>query len=147
MQPLTGGWRVDASHHTPEQLFALAADVESYPRFLPWCLRARIRSRDGDRLEVENLFGLGLLHARFISHAEAEPPHRLIITSEDGPFRRFKLEWRFSPLGEEGCRVEARYQMLLRSPMMHAAAAMALPGIEHKVVRNFRERVRQVCGD
>jgi len=29
--------------YTPEQLFALVADVERYPEFLPWCVGARIR--------------------------------------------------------------------------------------------------------
>ncbi len=31
--------------YTPEQLFDLVADVGNYPRFLPWCVASRIRSR------------------------------------------------------------------------------------------------------
>src|SRR5437764_1292959 len=31
--------------YTPEQLFALVADVERYPEFLPWCVGARVRER------------------------------------------------------------------------------------------------------
>ncbi|MBT3703754.1 MAG: type II toxin-antitoxin system RatA family toxin, partial [Alphaproteobacteria bacterium] len=33
--------------YSPEQLFALVADVERYPEFLPWCVGARVRSNDG----------------------------------------------------------------------------------------------------
>lgn len=146
MQSLTGGWRADVLRHTPEQLYALAVDVESYPRFLPWCLSARVRRRDGERLEVDNLFGLGPLQARFTSFAEQEPPRRLTITAHDGPFHDFRLVWEFSPLGEGGCRVEARYKMALRSPMLHSLAAMTLPAMERKVVQNFRDRVRRVYG-
>ncbi len=145
MHPLTGGWRVDVPRHTPEELYALAVDIESYPRFLPWCQRAHVRKRDGDRLEVDNLFGLGPLQARFTSLAEQEPPHRLTISAHDGPFRHFKLVWDFEPLGE-GCRVVARYEMALRSPMLHSMAAMTLPAMEHKVVQNFKERIRRVYG-
>ena len=31
--------------YTPEQLFALVADIERYPEFLPWCVGARISER------------------------------------------------------------------------------------------------------
>lgn len=145
MHPLTGGWRVDVPRHTPEELYALAVDIESYPRFLPWCQKARIRTRDGDRMVVDNLFGLGPMQARFTSQAVEEPPQRLTITSQDGPFRRFRLIWEFEPLGE-GCRVEARYKMELHSPMLQSMASMALPTMEHKVVQNFKERIRHVYG-
>jgi coenzyme Q-binding protein COQ10 len=146
MHALKGGWRLDVPRHTPEELYALAVDIESYPRFLPWCLRAHIRKRDGDRLEVDNLFGLGPLQARFTSHAEQQAPHRLTITAHDGPFRRFLLVWEFDDLDGEGCRVKAHYEMVLRSPLMQSMAAMSLPAMEHKVVQNFKERIRRVYG-
>ena len=31
--------------YAPEQIFALVADVERYPEFLPWCVACRITSR------------------------------------------------------------------------------------------------------
>ena len=34
--------------YAPEKLYALVADVQRYPEFLPWCVGARIRRRDGD---------------------------------------------------------------------------------------------------
>ena len=36
--------------YTPAQMYALVADVERYPEFLPWCRAARITRRDGDVL-------------------------------------------------------------------------------------------------
>ena len=32
----------------PEQLFEMVADVKSYPKFLPWCVGARIRSVENE---------------------------------------------------------------------------------------------------
>ena len=29
---------------TPKQVFEMVSDVQSYPKFLPWCVGARIRS-------------------------------------------------------------------------------------------------------
>ena len=32
-------------HHTPEEMYALVADVEKYPEFLPLCQQLVVRSR------------------------------------------------------------------------------------------------------
>ena len=32
--------------YRPAQLFELVASVDRYPEFLPWCIAARIRSRE-----------------------------------------------------------------------------------------------------
>ena len=121
-------------------------DVESYPRFLPWCRLTRIRRRDGDALEVDNLFGAGPIQARFHSRAEFDRPHRLDITARDGPFRRFHLTWRFQPLDGGGVRVTAEYRMELRSGLLQSLARLSLPEVERRVVQAFKERVRMVYG-
>ena len=146
MAGLAGGWRVDFPRHDAEQLFALAADIESYPRFLPWCRSARILSRRDQAWEVDNVFGAGPVLAHFRSHAVFDRPHLLEITASEAPFRRFRLSWRFEPLGAAGCRVTAYYAMDLRSSLLAAMARMALPEMERKVVQRFKDRVRQVYG-
>jgi coenzyme Q-binding protein COQ10 len=145
MSVVTGGWAVDFPHHDCARLFAVAVDIESYPRFIPWCRLARIRRRDGNRLEVDNLFGAGPVQARFRSHAEFDPPNRLDITSRDGPFRHFRLTWRFIALQTDGCRVEADYHMELRSSLLQSLARLSLPEIERRVVQRFKERVHAVA--
>lgn len=145
MGMLSGGWQVDFPHHDAEQLFAVAVDIESYPRFLPWCRLAHIRKRDGNVLEVDNLFGAGPIQARFHSRAEIDRPRRLDITARDGPFRLFRLGWRFEPR-DGGCRVTAEYRMELRSGLLGSLARLSLPEVERRVVQNFKERVRAVYG-
>ncbi|RAU21791.1 ubiquinone-binding protein [Paramagnetospirillum kuznetsovii] len=146
MSALVGGWAVDFPHHDAARLFALAVDVESYPRFIPWCRLTRIRRRDQARLEVDNLFGAGPVQARFHSVAEFDAPHRLEITSRDGPFRAFRLTWVFEPLDAQGCRVKADYRMELKSGLLQSLARLSLPEVERRVVQKFKERVRAVYG-
>ena len=31
---------------SPDEMFELVADIESYPEFLPWCAGARVRGRE-----------------------------------------------------------------------------------------------------
>ena len=42
------------SPFSPDQLFDLVADVERYPEFLPWCVAARIRRRDGNTIWADS---------------------------------------------------------------------------------------------
>ena len=36
--------------YSPHQMYALVTDVESYPKFLPWCSRAEVLQRHPDGL-------------------------------------------------------------------------------------------------
>ena len=146
MSVLRGGWRVGFPHHDAGQLFAVAVDIESYPRFIPWCRLARVCRRDGNVLEVDNVFGAGPVQARFRSRAELDPPHHLDITASDGPFRRFHLGWSFEPGADGGCRVVVEYRMAFRSPLLASLAQISQPDTERRAVQAFKERVRVVYG-
>ena len=41
--------------YTPEQLFDIVIDVESYPEFLPWCLSSKVINRTDKYNFVANL--------------------------------------------------------------------------------------------
>jgi coenzyme Q-binding protein COQ10 len=143
---IRGGWSADFPRFDAAQLFAMAVDIESYPHFLPWCRAARVRRRDGDALEVDNHFGAGPVDVRFRSRAQGVAPERLEITSADGPFRRFRLLWRFEPLDGGGCRVHAEYEMSLRSALLQSLARLSMQDMERKVARRFRDRARMLYG-
>lgn len=143
---LAGACRLDFPDHDCADLFAVAVDIESYPRFIPWCRSAQIRQRDGDVLLVDNTFGAGPVEAQFQTRAAAMAPARLEITSDQPPFRRFRLVWSFAPLDGGGCRVSADYSIELRSILLHSLALVSLPEVERRLIHNFRDRVRTVYG-
>lgn len=138
---LNGRFAVDIPGLAAAQLFAIASDIEAYPSFIPWCRSARVLETDGAVRQVENHFGAGPVDLRFGSRAEADPPQSLTITSEDGPFRSFRLDWTF----REG-QVEARYHISLRSPLLQGLAAFAMPEVERRIVSQFRQRVKTLYG-
>lgn len=132
---LNGRFTVDFPRLSARQLFDIAADIESYPIFIPWCRSATVVATDGDTQVVENHFGAGPVDLRFTTTAQAEPPHHLTITSDDGPFRAFALEWRFA----DG-QVRAEYRITLRSPLLQGLASFAMPEVERRIITQFRHR-------
>ncbi|WP_247878298.1 type II toxin-antitoxin system RatA family toxin [Azospirillum sp. TSO22-1] len=137
-------WRMDFPAFTAEQLFAMVADIEGYPAFMPGCVAARVLERraDGSWL-VDNVFGFGPLRSRFRSTARFAAPEWLEIVSQDGPWRRFALRWSFTPEGA-GCRVDAEVTVEFRSALLAALARTGLPAAEPRIVRAFEERARRL---
>jgi len=138
---LSGRFAADFPGLAAAQLFAIASDIESYPLFIPWCRSARVLSDDGAVRQVENHFGAGPVDMRFFTRAEADAPRTLCITSDDGPFTRFRLDWRFA----DG-RAEADYSIALRSPLLQGLAVFAMPEVERRIVSQFRQRVKALHG-
>lgn len=140
---LSGRMQADFPGLNPGQLFAIAADIESYPAFIPWCRVARIVERTDGLWRVENHFGAGPVDVTFTTLAELAPPDRLEITATDGPFRDFRLAWRFDSLSNDsGARAIAEYRLALKSPLLQGLAALSMGEVERRVLHNFRARAR-----
>lgn len=139
-------WRLEFPAFPAERLFALVADIESYPQFMPGCVATRILERrdDGSWL-VDNVFGFGPLRSRFLSSARFREPEWLEIVSEDGPWRRFVLHWRFTPDGA-GCHVDTEVAVEFRSPLLATLARSGLPVAEPRIIRAFEQRAQRLYG-
>lgn len=136
-----GVWRLSFPGVAAARLYAVAADVEAYPDFLPGCTAARVTERSPERLTVDNVFGSGLWRVSFRSYAYPEPPERLRVTSDDGPWRRFELSWRFADQPDGSGSVDLEATAEFRSPFMAAAAGGAFARLEEKLVVAFRRRL------
>lgn len=145
MKPLSGRFAADFPRWSPGQMFRLAADIERYPAFIPWCKSARVLSEDGVERVVDNHFGIGPVDMRFLSRAVTRAPDSLDIIAADGPFENFRLIWRFTA-ATTGCRVEADYEIAFRSPMLHGLAGIVIHEVERRVLRRFEERAAEVYG-
>lgn len=86
---------------SPEQMFAMVADVARYPEFLPWCAGARIRTReriDGvDRMTADLIVAYKVFRERFTSRVTLNDEEGLIeVEYLDGPFTHLINRWSFS---------------------------------------------------
>jgi coenzyme Q-binding protein COQ10 len=129
-----------------EELFELAADIERYPEFLPGWEAVRVLQRDCDRLHVEQHLGFPAFSHAFVSTARLEPPERVFIRSQDGPFRDLQIEWRFEACDEGLCQVSFRMEYELASHMLEIVAEPVFQAAASDVVARFRARARELYG-
>src|SRR5215211_6655784 len=98
--------------HAASDMFALVADVERYPEFVPLCesLRVRRRVESGEGIEIltaNMTIAYKMIRETFTSQVTLDRP-RLAIMVEylDGPFSHLDNRWHFRPLAEHLCDVE-----------------------------------------
>jgi len=125
-----------------EDLYAIAADFEAYPNFLPLCLAMRIRKREADRLHVDNRFGLGPARASFRTVAEFDPPNGIDIRSTDHPFQSLVISWRFDPVATNSCRVTFTVDQVFRPGPFGRLAEMLATLVERDVIGAFEKRAK-----
>ena len=97
--------------HSAADMFALVADVEQYPKFVPLCEGLRILKReaanDGEIIIASMTVAYKLFRESFTSRVRLEPTgHKIIVNYLDGPFRRLENRWSFAPLSEAESRVK-----------------------------------------
>ncbi|UCI24091.1 type II toxin-antitoxin system RatA family toxin [Mesorhizobium sp. B2-8-5] len=95
--------------HTPQEMFALVADIEAYPQFLPLCESLTVRSRkerDGRTILVADMsIGYKAIRETFTTQVLLNPAeHAIDVKYIDGPFKYLSNIWRFDPAGS-GCEV------------------------------------------
>lgn len=126
--------------YNSEMLFDIAADVERYPEYLPWWIRARVTMREADRHWTDQTITFGPLRARFSSLTVLCRPERIDVTSREPPFRRFDLSWTFDPVPEGGARVSLMAQFELRSALLEQLVAPSHKRVIAQIIAAFEAR-------
>ena len=134
------------------QMYALVADVESYPEFLPWCAATRIRNRrpqpDGSEImEAELVISFKVFRERFGSRVVMHPrEYRIDVAYLDGPFRYLNNHWLFIPEAGGGCSVDFFVDFEFRSRTLQAIIGVVFNEAMLRIVRAFELRAEELYG-
>ncbi|MBL8664957.1 MAG: type II toxin-antitoxin system RatA family toxin [Candidatus Odyssella sp.] len=131
--------------YAPAQVFDVVADVQRYPEFLPWCVGARVTSRDRDVFDAEVLVGFRFVRERYSSRVKLARPDAIDVTYTSGPFRHLVNNWRFKAV-PEGCQVDFFIEFEFRSPMLQRLIGALFHEAVRKMVAAFESRARQLYG-
>lgn len=141
--------------YTPDQLFALVADIESYPEFLPWCLAARNRKRehvsDGEIVWSDLVVGFKLIRERFTSKVTLAPggkleDPRIDVEYVDGPLKFLRNHWVFVPHGDGGCEIDFYVEFEFRSRIFEKMIGALFHEAVSRMVGAFEKRADALYG-
>ena len=137
--------------YTAQQMYDLVTDVESYPKFLPWCAAARIRSvqPDGEarRLMLADLvISFKVFREKFGSRVQLmDADHRVFLEYVDGPFKFMKSEWAFADV-DGGCDVFFKVDFEFKNAILQGVIGVVFNEAMHRIVRAFEKRAAELYG-
>jgi coenzyme Q-binding protein COQ10 len=126
--------------HSAADMFALVADVEAYPKFVPLCralvVKARAVEEGREILVADMTAAYGPVRETFTTRVTIDRT-ALTVRAEyiNGPFRHLDSRWTFAPTGERECLVRFAIDYEFRS---HALAAL-MGAMSDRAFRKFAE--------
>lgn len=132
--------------YRPEQLWALVAEVDKYPAFLPWCKAARITRREGDIFYADLVIAFRVWRERFSSKVSLTPQTGVDVEYINGPFRYLNNHWEFAPAPDGGCIVSFYVDFEFKSRLLQNLIGLLFNEAVRRMVGAFETRARQLYG-
>ena len=130
--------------HSPEDLYALVADVRSYPQFLPWCLAARMRIETETELQADLIIGFKMFREKFTSYVDLNPSAlEITVKYAEGPFKHLTNHWRFLP-HPDGCEIDFYVDFEFNSRLLQSVIETLFTDAVHRMVGAFESRADEL---
>lgn len=126
--------------HPSSRLYALVADVESYPQFLPWCRATAVHAYGADELEATIAIDFRGVRQTFTTRNRLDPERTISIALVRGPFRSLEGLWRFHALAPEASKVELTMRYEFASSLLERLAGPVFNHIATTLVDAFIRR-------
>jgi ribosome-associated toxin RatA of RatAB toxin-antitoxin module len=132
--------------HSAQELYALVEDIESYPRFLPWCLATEV-ARGSVATRATLTVGMSGLRQSITTQNENHPGESIDMRLMEGPFREFSAAWHFRPLSTRACKIEFSLEYEFSSRALAKLLEPLFDRIANTMVDAFTRRAAEVYGE
>jgi ribosome-associated toxin RatA of RatAB toxin-antitoxin module len=127
-------------------MYELVADVESYPRFLPWCEGSSVDERH-ETVEVATIqIVCGPLRKTFTTRNQMTKYQRIDMDLIDGPFSHLRGAWSFEAVRQSGCKVSLDLEFEFSNSIIRSVVTPAFNAIAGSMVDAFTKRAHLVYG-
>jgi ribosome-associated toxin RatA of RatAB toxin-antitoxin module len=132
--------------YAASKMYALVADVEKYPGFLPWCRAARVRTPGEETVEASLEIGRGPIRKTFTTRNVMTKDSRIDIGLIDGPFKHLQGCWQFMTQDGEGSRIVLNLEFELSNALLRRTLGPLFSEIANTMVDAFCRRAKQLYG-
>jgi len=136
---------------TPEQLFGLVGDVDSYPQFVPWLTSMRTWNFRTvavgvNTIDAEAQVGFAFLKEKFATRVTRDINARHIrIELLYGPFKHLVSNWRFEP-DPKGTKLVFDIDFAFKSRLLEALLTSNFNTAVNRLIECFEGRARALYG-
>lgn len=139
-------------HHAAADMFALVADVDKYPQFVPLCAGMKVKSRTekGESITVmvaEMTVAYKIIRETFTSRATLDSQNlKILVEYLNGPFKRMQNRWTFHQTGANSCDVEFFIDYEFRSRTLAMLMGAMFDAAFRRFASAFEQRADEVYG-
>lgn len=135
--------------YTAQQMYALVADIETYPDFLPWCAALRVVSRDltegAGTISADMVVAYKVFRERFRSNVMLDPINNIINAHyTDGPFETLRTEWRFTDKETGGSTIDFYIEFQFKNVLLQSTARMVFEKAFARMSEAFVRRAHEI---
>ena len=132
--------------YTAREMFILVDDVESYPEFLPWYNSAEVHNRTAEIVEATLELHKGSLSDHFTTRNTRCEFETIEIELIDGPFRHLQGGWRFTEIGEEGCKLALELDFEFENMFVDMIFGSFFEDTCNSLINAYSKRAKTVFG-
>jgi coenzyme Q-binding protein COQ10 len=132
--------------YSPEQLFALVADVGRYDEFLPWVVAVRIRSSSETETVADLVVGFSAFKERFTSRVVKHKPDRICVDYVEGPLKYLHNEWEFERAADGGTNLHFSVDFAFKSRLFETLAGQMFDRALRRMTGAFERRAAALYG-
>ncbi len=137
--------------YTPEEMFDLIVDIESYPEFLPWCADAKIIDRSSKEvysqvLSADLTIKFNIMTQKYrsiITTKQDQDGYIIKIQSRHSVFEYLDSKWILSKQGS-GSNVSFLIDFKFKSDLFQELIALFFEQVSVKIISKFEERAKKI---
>lgn len=133
--------------YTQTQMFALVADLASYPDFVPWVSRAQVIEQAEDYVVGQLEMHRAGVRETFTTRNSMNAPTEIHMELVEGPFKTLSGLWTFEDIAGRGSQVKLRMRFEFANPMVALLLSRSFEKSCIELIDAFVSRAREVYGN
>ena len=132
--------------YSAQQMFDLVANIDDYPKFLPWCSGVEIRERTGNVVVASIGINYHGVRQSFTTENTNTAPVMMKMRLLDGPFKSLDGTWTFRALRDDACKIDFDLKYEFSSRLLEQIIGPVFSMIANSFVDSFSKRAEVVYG-
>lgn len=134
---------------SPDDMFALVADIEKYPEFLPWCAGLRItgekRASAPQIISAEMIIAYKMFREQFSCNVVLDREKReILIEYLAGPMKNLHTRWQFANV-PGGCEVDFSVSLEMKNKLLQSLIWHKCGKVSERMISAFEKRAEDIC--
>ena len=132
--------------YSAQQMFDLVANIEDYPKFLPWCSGVEIRERSGNVVVASIGINYHGVKQSFTTSNENTAPTTIKMKMVDRPFQCLDGGSTSNALRDDACKIELDMRYEFSGTLLDKLVGPVFGMIANSMVDSFCKRAETVYG-